>query len=53
MVTAPPRPPRLNAADPPLPGPAMADLRAVELEPPAGDGFVVDWQLAGGAGRDW
>jgi hypothetical protein len=53
MVTAPPRPPRLNAAGPPLPGSAMAEPLAVELEPPAGDGFVVEWQLAGGAGRDW
>ena len=53
MVTAPPRPPSIGAAEPPLPGSVTAAPVAVGLEPPAADGFVVEWQLAAGAGQDW
>jgi hypothetical protein len=53
MVTAPPRHPAIGAADPPIPGSVAAAPGAAGLEPPAADGFVVEWQLAGGAGRDW
>lgn len=53
MVTAPPRPAPVGASDPPHPGSGTATPCAVGLEPPAGDAFVVEWQLAGIAGQDW
>lgn len=52
MVTAPPRLPRVVAPDPPLAGVVTAAPSPIESEPPTGDGFVVEWQLACGAGRD-
>ena len=52
MVTAPPRPPLVGTADPPLPGSVTAAPVSAGLEPPAAGGFVVEWQLAGGAGGD-
>ena len=52
MVTAPPRLPRVVAPDPALAGVVTAAPSPIESEPPTGDGFVVEWQLACGAGRD-
>ena len=53
MVTSPPRLPSVVAADPPLRGSVTSGPGAIESQPPPADGFVVEWQLAGGAGREW
>jgi hypothetical protein len=53
MVTSTPRAPRAVASDPTLTGAVTAAPSSIEPEPPPGDGFVVEWQLAGGAGREW
>jgi hypothetical protein len=52
MVTSPPVLPSVVAPDPPFPAAVMS--RAGVMEPqPSPDVFVVDWQLTGGAGREW
>jgi hypothetical protein len=53
MVTSPPQLPGAIAPDPPFSGAGTSGPSAIEPERPPADGFVVEWQLAGGAGREW
>ena len=53
MVTSPPRPPPVVAPDPLVTGSVTAAPGAMKPESPQADGFVVEWQLAGGADREW
>jgi hypothetical protein len=53
MVTAPPRLSTVIAADPPVPASVASGSSGIEPQPPPADGFVVEWQLATGAGREW